>query len=103
VVACQLQRMAAEAVLSLERRTLKDVLRCRSARHCSGRQRCGWGRGRTEVGEVRVKESACGRSGAKSAARLAHEQSIRRAAEDDLGVWRKVHWQAENYSTVPTV
>jgi len=40
---------------------------------------------------------------AKAAARLAHEQATRRAAEDDLGVWRKVHWQAENYSTVPAV
>ena len=30
-------------------------------------------------------------------------KATRRAAEDDLGVWRKVHWQAKNYSTVPAV
>jgi len=30
-------------------------------------------------------------------------KATQRAAEDDLGVWRKVHWQAKNYSTVPAV
>jgi len=39
----------------------------------------------------------------KTAARLAHEKATRRAAEDDLGVWRKVHCQAVNHSTVPAV
>jgi len=86
--------MAAEAALSLERRTLKDVLRCRSARHCSGRQRCGWGRGRTEVGEgtVESKRVHAAAAAAKAAARFAPEQATWRAAEDDLGVWRKEHW-----------
>jgi len=54
----------------------------------------GWG------GSKRVHAAA---AAAKAAARLAHEQATQRAAEDDLGVWWRVHWQAENYSTVPAV
>jgi len=40
---------------------------------------------------------------AKKAPENGPEQATRRAAQDDLGVWRKVHRHAENYSTVPTV
>ena len=55
------------------------------------------------MGRVESKRVHAAAAAAKAAARLAHEQATRRAAEDDLGVWRKVHWQAENYSTVPAV
>ena len=54
----------------------------------------GWGESK------RVHAAA---AAAKAAARLAHEQATRRAAEGDLGVWWQVHWQAKNYSTVPAV
>jgi len=52
------------------------------------------------LGRVESKRVNAAAAAIKAAARLAHEQATRRAAEDDLGVWRKVHWQAENYSTV---
>ena len=64
--------------------------------------------GGRRLGRVESKRVHAAAAAAKAAARLAHEQATRgdagrRAAEDDLGVWRKVHWQAENYSTVPAV
>ena len=62
----------------------------------------GDGSGR-RLGRVESKRVHAVAAAAKAAARLAHEQATRRAAEDDIGVWRKVHWQAESYSTVPAV
>ena len=59
--------------------------------------------GGRRFGRVESKRVHAAAAAAKEAARLAHEQGTWRAAEDDLGVWRKVHWQAENDSTVPTV
>jgi len=58
--------------------------------------------GRT-LGRVESKRVHAAAAAARAAARLAHEQATRRAAKDDVGVWRKVHWQAENYSTVTAV
>jgi len=53
------------------------------------------------LGRVESKRVHAAAAAAKAAARLAHEQATRRAAEDDISVWRKVHWHAENFSTVP--
>ena len=55
------------------------------------------------MGRVESKRVHAAAAAAKAGARLAHEQATRRAAEDDLGVWRQVHWQAEKYSTVTAV
>ena len=62
----------------------------------------GDGSGR-RLGRVESKRVHSAAAAAKAAARLAHEQATRRAAEADLGVWRKVHGQAQNNSTVPAV
>jgi len=59
--------------------------------------------GGRRLGRVKSKRVHAAAAAARAAARLEHEQATWRAAEDDLGVWRKVHWQAENYSTVPAV
>ena len=56
--------------------------------------------GGRRLGRVQSKRVPSAEAAAKAAARLAHEQATRRAAKDDLGVWRKVRWQAENYNTV---
>ena len=55
------------------------------------------------MGRVQSKRVHTAAAATKAAARLAHEQATRRAAEADLGVWRKVHGQAENSSSVPAV